>query len=63
MQSIEGSGDLDEHHPDVFLVEKLSLLLVFNYFLVQVSVICELHYDAVLMLAYHKVLLSMKASM
>ena len=60
MESFHAGDCLDEDTPDLMFFEELFFLLMVNYFLVEVAVICELHDDAGLDSEYHKFLPSMK---
>lgn len=63
MECFECTGHLNKHEPDVLLVEEFAFLLVVDDLLIEVPIVCELHYYADSPDSYHKVLLSMNASM
>ena len=46
MESLQPLDHLDEHRPDFSLSEELALLLVLRNLLIEITIICELHYDA-----------------
>lgn len=43
VESLQASGHLDEHIPDLILIKVAFLLLVLHDFLVEVPAVCELH--------------------
>lgn len=63
VEGLESQHGLDEHAPDLALLEQLLPLLVLDDLLVEVAIICEFHHDAAWPIPYHKFLPSRKTSL
>lgn len=61
MELFESSYDVDDDLPYVILIEVLLLFLLLGDLVVEVAVVCKLHHDAGLRLAYHRLLPYRKA--
>lgn len=46
VETLEPHGDLDQHPPDVVLLELCGRFLMMHYLLVEVAVVRKLHHDA-----------------
>jgi hypothetical protein len=46
MKGIKPHDCLREYTPNIFLFEKLIFLFMFDYLLIEVPIVCKLHYDA-----------------
>jgi len=61
MEFLESSEGVDDDSPDKVLFEELSLLLVLWYFMVEVSIVSKLHYNAKWSHQYQRLFPSKKA--
>lgn len=61
MELFESSYDVNDDLPYVILIEVLLLFLLLRDLVVEVSIVCKLHHDAGLSLAYHRLLPYRKA--
>jgi hypothetical protein len=46
METFEAKSDMDECLPDELLIEESAVLLVRDYFLVEIAIVKKLHDDA-----------------
>jgi hypothetical protein len=56
MKGFEPHDCLHEYTPNIFLFEKLIFLFMFDYFLIEVTIVGKLHYDAASNKEYHRFL-------
>lgn len=56
MELFEPSYDVNDDLPYVILIKVLLLFLLLGDLVVEVSIVCKLHHDAGLRLAYHRLL-------
>ena len=63
VQFLEASKHIDNEPPNVIFLKEFFLLLIFRYFMVKVSIIGELHHNALSIKNYQRLFPSKKASL